>query len=46
MYADITEHCGHQETELYYNGLKHGDVIGSMDNGIHRMLSPGSPAEI
>ncbi|KAA6412073.1 MAG: hypothetical protein FRX48_04223 [Lasallia pustulata] len=29
------------ETELYYNGLKHEDVIGSMDNGIHHWSKRG-----
>lgn len=37
---DGLTHCGLQDQELYYNGLKHEDIIKRRDgrNGIHSMF--------
>lgn len=38
----ITGHWGHQKTKLYYNGLKHDDIMkenGPIFDGIERGVS-------
>ena len=36
-YSTPPGHWAHQESELYYNGLKHEDVVNhkTLDNSIH-----------
>ncbi|KAJ9625964.1 hypothetical protein H2204_010263 [Knufia peltigerae] len=40
---DGLTHCGLQDQELYYNGLKHEDIIKRRDgrNGIHKWVEAG-----